>query len=228
MSKTTVDILELISPEYNTPLDEELHERIMSVRSAVIELEKNKTDANPIPLGSKTVLQQILELERETCTFVPLMFYCQETAHAYQLNDNVQKALEYAASALACAQILENSKAQAEIFELLFKIALFGNDFQMALGFLEQHKQIEALSEEMEEAYKSLEAVIENGIEAPSKFRIEEGELPIASCVLELLERGPVEMAARLIRRASGMTTAQAKAEAESLSEAQLGTMFGR
>jgi len=227
MNRTDMTTLEMISPEYNAPLDEALHKRILALRGTMIELEKKKTDDNPVPAGSKELLQEMLELEPDVCSFAAFIFYCEETAHACMLNEDPEQALKYAATALTCAQILGREEAQADLFGLLFKIAVFSNDFKMAMGFLEQKKEISPLEEDLNEAYESLEAVIENNILATPKFRIQGEELPITEAVMEVLERGPSEMAARLIRRAGGMPLAEARLEAEKLTPEQLNSMFG-
>lgn len=227
MSDTDLDILKMISPEYNVSPDEAVRAKILAARSAMIGLEKMKTDNNPVPAGSKSVLRDLLGLEKDVCSFPAFLFYCEEVAHAYLLNDEPKRALEYAASSLTCAQVLENQAAQLKAFELLFKIAVFANDFRMAMGFLEEKRALSPLEPDLAEAYESIEAVVENGLEPEPRFRIEGGELPIAEAVMDLLQRGPAEMAARYIRRAGGMTLDDARLEAEKLTETQLNTMFG-
>lgn len=219
--------LQMISPEYNVPLDEALHQRILALRSTMIELEKKKSDGNPVPEGSKEVLREMLALEPDVCSFAASLFYCEEAAHAFMLNDDPKKALEFAASALTCAQVIEMEEKEAELFGLLFKIAVFANDFKMAMSFLEQKKELVPLEPDMNEAFESMEAVLENGIEPKPKFQLEGEELPVTKTVMELLKRGPAEMAARLIRRAGGLTLDEARLEAEKLTSAQLNTMFG-
>lgn len=227
MSTTDMSMLEMISPAYNKALDETLHKKILAARGTMIELEKKKSDKNPVPEGSKAVLETLLGLENDVCSFAAFMFYCEEVAHAFMLNDNPQKGLEYAASALTCAQILGQEAKQADLFGLLFKIAVFSNHFQMAMAFLDQQKEIRPLSDDMQEAYESMEELIKNDLAPKPKYDIEGGELPITEAVLTLLQRGPAEMAARFIRRAGGMPLSDARREADTLTEAQLATMFG-
>lgn len=227
MNRTDMTTLQMISPEYNAPLDEALHQRILALRKSMIELEKKKSDSNPVPEGSKEVLQEMLALEPDVCSFAAYLFYCEEAAHAYLLNDDPEKALEYAASALTCAQVIEMEEKEAELFGLLFKIAVFANDFKMAMSFLEQKKELVPLEPDMNEAFESLEAVLENGIEPKPRFQLEGEELPVTESVMELLQRGPSEMAARLIRRAGGMPLSEARQAADKLTIAQLNTMFG-
>ena len=224
---STETILTMISPAYNAPLDEALHEKILKARSTMIELEKIKSDSIPVPEGAKAILEEMLSLEKDVCSFAAFMTYCEETSHAYMLNDDPEKGLEYAASALSCAQVLGRGEAQAELFGLLFKIAVFANNFQMAMSFLEQKKDMGPLGPEMDEVYESLEAVIENGLTPQPRFQIKGEELPITPEVMALLEGGPGEMAARFVRRATGMTLPEARLEVEKLTAAQLNTMFG-
>lgn len=227
MNATDTTVIEMISPAYNAPLDEALYEKMIAARSVMIELEKKKSDADPVPAGAKEVLRDLLALEQDVCTFPVFLFYCEEAAHAYMLNDDPKNALKYAASALTCAQILGNNEAQAELFGLLFKIAVFANNFEMAMNFLEQKKEIGPLDEDMNEAYESMEALLENGIGPKPRFALQGEELPIAEAMTAILERGPSEIAARLIRRAGGKPLADARLEAEKLSPEQLNTMFG-
>lgn len=228
MTRNVDMILKMISPEHNMPLDEALHKRILALRGTMIELEKKKTDNHPVPEGSAEVLEQMLDLEKEVCSLPAFMFYCEEVAHAYMLNDDPQKALEYAASALTCAQVLESKTREADMLGLLFKIAVFAKNFRMAMAFLEQKKQIAPLEADMKEAYESLEMMMENGIEPTPRFRLQGEDLPVSEAVLQLLQRGPSEMAARLIRRAGGVSIEDARAEAARLTDAQLAVMFGK
>lgn len=228
MNQENPNIMEMISPAYNVPLDETLYKELVSIRRTMVDLEKTKTDANPVPEGSAKVLDQIVGLEAQACTFPSLMFYCEETAHAYMLNDKMEEALQYAAAALTCAQILQRETAQAKLMELLFKIAIFAKDFKMAMNFLEQKKEIEPLDSDLQEAYESMEALLENDLAPKPLLQIPSGELPVADVMMQILQRGPVEIAARLIRRAGGMPLDKARGEAAKLSEAQLNTMFGK
>lgn len=78
----------VLLPEFNVPRDEVLYAKIMVLRSAMIALEKKKSDHNPVPPGSETLLQEMLGLEPEIVGFPAFMGYCEETAHACMLNDD--------------------------------------------------------------------------------------------------------------------------------------------
>lgn len=228
MITNDLNLPELISPAFNAPLDEELHRKILALRAEMIELEKTKSDTNPIPEGSHDLLVKMQALEADLCSLAAFLFYCEEMAHAYMLNDKPDEALEYAASALTCAQIMEREAAQAELFGLLFKVAITASDFKMAMDFLEQKKAIRPLDEDMNEAYESMEALVENDMAPKSRFRLKGEELPIAPALLALLEGGPAEMAARFICRGAAISLEEARKEAVKLTPKQLNVMFAR
>lgn len=221
-------ILAQLSPAHNVPRDEALQQKMLDARKIMIELEKQKSDKNPVPEGAGDVLKTIVALENEVCSLPAFQYYFEEAAHAYMLNDQPQKALEFAASVLACAQVLENDAAQSEAFELLFKIAVFAKDFKMATHFLDEKKKFGPLESDLNEAYESMEALQENGLDPTPRFVLHDDQLLIAPSLMALLEGGPAEMAARLIRRAENVSLEEARATAATLSEEELGTMFMR
>lgn len=228
MADDRTRILEQLSPTQNVPRDEALQQKMLDARKAMIELEKKKSDQNPVPDGAGAVLETIVALEKEVCSLPAFQYYFEEAAHAYLLNDQPQKALEYAASVLTCAQVLDNDAAQSEAFELLFKIAVFAKDFKMATHFLDERKKFGPLESDLNEAYESMEALLENGLDPTPRFLLKDDELPIAPSLMALLEGGPVEMAARLIRRAGNVSLEEARTLAATLSEEELGMMFVR
>jgi hypothetical protein len=221
------ETLDMLSAEQNTKRDEALFEKIMEARNTIVTLQKS-SENDRVSKEVAPLLDTLFALEKEVCTLGAFMVYYEVTAHALLLGDDPKKALEYAASALTCAQILGHEAKQAELYGLLFQVAVFANHFDMAMHFLHQRKAFAPLDDEMQGALESMEALIENGLAPKPKFHVPEGELPVTKTLKALLQRGPSEIAARLICRADGGSLEQARRIAETLDEAQLAALLGR